>query len=246
MIFFLEKLNKVPSLVFRLNKFALIITPIIIIALTTGASPARAEKISGKACYRYGTTEFPAAAKFIALTLAKRAALEGYKPFREATVNMWEPALREELLTNLTTRALKNINPTEETNDPKTREICQTLTAEVEAEEVTEMVSAVFFAVRNRRIGLSTGLPENEYIQILKVEETFCAFDRKAPCVSIVVRCYKNSFGARHPVRVTWRDQNGIPDFTINEYAQCLQANDVENFMVRLPPKGHTFKVDLP
>ncbi len=215
-------------------------------ALLALRGAAHAEPISGEACYVYGAGETLQAAKHIAISLAKRKALESYQVYAETTANMRDPQLRNELIANLTVRVMKELKILRVEENRENREVCSAVEAQVEPALLREQVSAVFSAFRNRKGQLNTGLPENEHLRIIRIDEFPCTFDKKIQCLNLVAECRKNTFGERHPIRIIWYDLDGRPAFSIKKRIGCERARDVENLVMRLPPGGYTFNVDLP
>ncbi len=219
----------------------------LILALLLGlATAAGAETITGEACYRYGPAETFYAARHVSISLAKRNALEGYAPFADATINMREPELRNELFANLTVRAMKDVRVLNSEEDAAAKEICTRIEAEVEAGQVKAQAAAVFNAYQARRRPPRTGLPRSEFLRIVNVEQFPCEFDESVQCLNVVAECLRESHGERHPVRITWYDPQGRPAFTIKRHVGCERARDVAAFLLRLPPPTYTFRVDLP
>ena len=210
------------------------------------AGMAAAESISGEACYTYGPGETLIGAKHISISLAKRKALEGYAVFAEATVNMQDPQLRNVLVANLTARVMKDVQITKSQEDAQKREVCSAIQAEVEPELLRDRIAAVSNAFRNRNQASQAGLPESEYLRVIRMDEFPCAFDKAVQCLNLVTECKKSGFGERLPIRIIWYDAEGRPVFSINRRVGCERARDVGNIVLRLPPGNYTFKVDLP
>ena len=205
-----------------------------------------AETISGRGCYTYGETETLAAAKAISLALAKRNALEGYEPFAEATAAFTDPQLKNEVLANVTARALKTLKVEEPAEGAEKGEVCRDVEAEVEGEEIREMVAAVANAFRNRKSFARTGLPESEDLRIIGVEEAPCPFAEGQACLRVVVECRRNAFGRINPVRIIWYDPEGKPYYSIKQGVRCVFPRDIETVILRLPSSGFTYRIDLP
>ena len=204
------------------------------------------ETISGRGCYTYGETETLAAAKAISLALAKRNALEGYKPFAEATAAFTDPHLKNEILANVTVRALKALKVEEPVEDAEKREVCRSVEGEVDGEEIREMVAAVANAFRNRKSFARTGLPESEDVRIIGVTEVHCPFAEGQACLRVVVECRRNAFGRINTVRVIWYDLEGKPYYSVKQGVWCVFPQDIETVILSLPPLGFTYRIDLP
>jgi hypothetical protein len=224
-----------------MNRISLMLALALWIPVVAGAEP-----ISGEACYRYGAGETFHAAKHVSISLAKRNALAGYGPFAEATVDMRDPELRDELFANLTVRGLKKVRVTRSEEDPAKKEICSAVEAEVESDAVKAQVVAVFNAFQNRREPAKGWLPRSGHLRIVNLEEFPCTFDEKAQCLNVVAECLRASLGERHPIRITWYDAQGLAAFSIKRRVGCERARDVSSFLLRLPPPHYTFIVDLP
>lgn len=131
---------------------------------------AVAEVVTGKACYRYSDNESLTTAREIALSMAKRDALEGNSVFVESTSNVENMTLKNDLITNLTTGYLKNLKVLEETEDFGLREICRTVRAEVEPVEFKQQITARIrqFTDLNKD---RTGLPKGEFLRVVNAWE---------------------------------------------------------------------------
>ena len=70
------------------------------------------EIITGKACYRFSDQESIAAARDIALAMAKREALEGYSVFVNATTTVENYTMKNNLITSITAANLNNLKIT--------------------------------------------------------------------------------------------------------------------------------------
>ena len=127
---------------------------------------AAAEVVTGKACYRYSDNESLTTAREIALSMAKRDALEGNSVFIESTSNVENMTLKNDLITNLTTGYLKNLKVLEETEDFGLREICRAVQAEVAPVEVKQQIRARIrqFTDLNKD---RTGLPRGEFLRVV-------------------------------------------------------------------------------
>ena len=131
---------------------------------------AVAEVVTGKACYRYSDNESLTTAREIALSMAKRDALESNSVFVESTSNVENMTLKNDLITNLTTGYLKNLKVLEETEDFGLREVCRTIQAEVEPIEVKQQITARIrqFTDFNKD---RSGLPRGEFLRVVNAWE---------------------------------------------------------------------------
>lgn len=209
-------------------------------------SSVRAETIEGEACYAYGPAETFIAASHVSISLAKRNALEGYAPFAEATVNMRDAQLRGEILANVTARAMRQFKVVRTEEDREKKEVCSVVRAEVEANVVKEQIALAFNAFEKRARPRREWLPQNGQLRVVNIREFPCPFDEKIQCLSIVVECLRESPLQRHLVRIIWYDSEGSPAFSIKRGVGCERRRDVSTFMLRLPPNGFSFVVDLP
>ena len=153
--------------------FRLMFTPVLkagALLCVLASHTAVAEVVTGKACYRYSDNESLTTAREIALSMAKRAALEGNSVFVESTSNVENMTLKNDLITNLTTGYLKNLRVLEETEDFGLREVCRTVQAEVEPIEVKQQITARIrqFTDFNKD---RTGLPRGEFLRVVNAWE---------------------------------------------------------------------------
>ena len=166
---------------------------------------AVAEVVTGKACYRYSDNESLTTAREIALSMAKRDALESNSVFVESTSNVENMTLKNDLITNLTTGYLKNLKVLEETEDFGLREVCRTIQAEVEPIEVKQQITARIrqFTDLNKD---RSGLPKGEYLRVVNAWE-----DNKG-YLNVVAEKYKDRpYTSDYTVRVTLYDGSGYP-----------------------------------
>ncbi len=219
---------------------------LLFVAASAQAQVMQREAIQGEACYAYGPAETFNAARHVSISLAKRNALEGYQPFADATVNMRDPQLRNEILANLTVRAMREVEVVRSEEDREQKEICSEVRAEVEPEFVKEQIALAVAAFENRTGPPREWLPQNGQLRVVNIREFPCTFDEKVQCLSVVVDCLRESRGERHLVRIIWYDGEGRPAFSIKRGVGCERRGDVSSFMLRLPPAGFSFVVDLP
>lgn len=153
--------------------FRLMFTPVlkaVALLCVLASHTAIAEVVTGKACYRYSDNESLTTAREIALSMAKRDALEGNSVFVESTSNVENMTLKNDLITNLTTGYLKNLRVLEETEDFGLREVCRTVQAEVEPIEVKQQITARIrqFTDLNKD---RSGLPRGKYLRVVNAWE---------------------------------------------------------------------------
>ena len=117
---------------------------VILIPLFAGffqAPPVIAsEIITGKACYRFSDQESIAAARDIALAMAKREALEGYSVFVNATTTVENYTMKNNLITSITAANLNNLKITKKSENLAKKEVCRAIQAEVDPIEIKEQV----------------------------------------------------------------------------------------------------------
>ena len=153
--------------------FRLMFTPVlkaVALLCVLASHTAVAEVVTGKACYRYSDNESLTTAREIALSMAKRDALEGNSVFVESTSNVENMTLKNDLITNLTTGYLKNLRVLEETEDFGLREVCRTVQAEVEPIEVKQQITARIRQFTDLKRDRS-GLPQGQYLRVVNATE---------------------------------------------------------------------------
>lgn len=201
---------------------------------------AVAEVVTGKACYRYSDNESLTTAREIALSMAKRDALEGNSVFVESTSNVENMTLKNDLITNLTTGYLKNLKVLKETEDFGLREICRTVQAEVEPVEFKQQITARIrqFTDLNKD---RTGLPRGEFLRVVN------AWEDNSGRLNVVAelhtehesdRAYKKSSGndvARtREVKVTLYDVDGYPAGQQRDGKQYSDVGDINRHVFKL------------
>ena len=92
------------------------------------------EIISGRACYRFSDQESIQTARGIALSMAKRNALEGHAVFVRAASRVDNFSLKDDQIQTLAAGVLKNLRVTGKEEDLGRREICRAIAAEVDPE----------------------------------------------------------------------------------------------------------------
>ena len=109
--------------------------------------------VKGSGCFTYGDDDTPASAREKALSMAKRTAVEGYKSFVSSNTSIRNMELKSDSIDTIATGALYNIAITaqEETG----RELCVSITAEVDPEEMDALLAAAIAAGNEPR---STGI----------------------------------------------------------------------------------------
>lgn len=189
---------------------------------------AVAEVVTGNACYRYSDNESLTAAREIALSMAKRDALEGNSVFVESTSNVENMTLKNDLITNLTTGYLKNLKVLEETEDFGLREICRTVQAEVEPVEVKQQITARIrqFTDFNKD---RTGLPKGRNLRVVNAWEANGQ-------LNVVAELHKTTvtYETGRTVRVTLYDEAGYPADQIRNSMRYHKKGDINRHVFEL------------
>jgi hypothetical protein len=129
------------------------------------------EIITGKACYRFSDQESLAVARDIALSLAKRDALESYAVFVNATATVKNYKLKNSIITSVSASVLNNMKITSKKENLEKREVCREISAVVEEIEVKkEITSRIRLSQKKKNINFDTGLHEDENIKVLKIK----------------------------------------------------------------------------
>ena len=158
------------------------------------------EIIKGKACYRFSDQESIAAARDIALAMAKREALEGYSVFVNATTTVENYTMKNNLITSITAANLNNLKITKKSENLAKREVCRAISAEVDPIEIKEQVykrvSMPNMASGKINTNFPSGLWEGKYVKWLKVKKEKCNRKGKIseygdPCLRIRYLCKK-------------------------------------------------------
>ena len=148
------------------------------------------EIITGKACYRFSDQESLAVARDIALSLAKRDALESYAVFVNATATVKNYKLKNSIITSVSASVLNNMKIIEKKENFEKREVCRAIRAEVEKIEVMkEIKSRIRLSQRKYNFNTDTGLYEDHKLKVVLL------YYNALPCVSIV----NDSIPLSHP-----------------------------------------------
>jgi len=208
---------------------------------------ARAEPIPGRACYHYSDNESIIVARDIALSLAKRNALESYIVFVQSTGAVENFALKNDLITSLAGGFLHDLQVTEESEDPAKREVCRAIRANVEPLEIKQQTIAQINIFKRERDKKPTGLPESNLLRMVKLEEGDCEgkFRESSKCFVATTVC-KGEGIAKGP-RITLYDKDGVPDSTREDSPKnCSSSGNVLKFHLPRPPAAFTFRIDIP
>ena len=204
------------------------------------------EIVSGEACYRFSDQDSIQAARDIALSMAKREALEGYSVFVESTSAVENFTLKNDLISSLSVAVLRKMKITE-TQDLANRKICTEISAEIEPFEIKQRVTAAINRFRRQSMNIPTGLPETKWGKVLKAEE-------QKEALRVVVECKTRNdslLGSR--VRVIHYDTDGIPDQqdemslrSCCENRWCKSKGDILVYNLALPTnKNFTYSFEL-
>jgi hypothetical protein len=232
---------------------------------------ALGDEIKGSACYRFSDQESISAARDIALSMAKRNALESYIVFVETSSIVENATLKNDLISSITAGLLKNIRISSESEDLNKREVCRQITADVEPLEIKQHTAATVSAFRREQGNTPTGLPENQVYRILKVARTslsrnahtvgYNGFDAYGfgddngyceagkDCILVYARCKSStsftSVDSEPGVMITWYDKDGIPDSILKGRRGCQSRGDIHKYYLQLPPAGYSWKLEL-
>ena len=218
----------------------------LIILLMSMATQSFAETIQGEACYEYVDTESLDGARYTAVSLAARKALEAYPPFQEATAKLTDPGLMREIFTTLLVRGLSRIKVVKTEEDPNQRKVCRNIEAQADPKQIKTLVRAVEQVYLSRKSGQDTGLPGNGDIQVVAAQESSCREAGQERCLYLTVQCHRNTFQNRSVVRITWHNAQGQPVYTAKQRVMCDLAGDIATFWLRMPPNGQIFTLDVP
>lgn len=100
------------------------------------------EIVKGSACYRFSDSESIKVAREIALSMAKREALESYEVFISSTSVVENHTLKNDIIKNLSMVILKNLKINDKSENLEQRQICRSITAEISPIEMKETIQA--------------------------------------------------------------------------------------------------------
>lgn len=218
---------------------------IIILTLLTILNPVitiGAETISGFACYRYSDNESINAARDIALSMAKREALEKYQVFVASTSTVENSVLMNDLISSLTAGVLKNLRITKKTEDLGKKEVCREITAEVEPIEIKQRIIAKINVYKQKHSNFQSGLPENNYLKVLKVVNIPYNKYGYIGKLKIVVKCKKHA-GWDIKMRLINYDQDGIPENMYKMGMSCANTGDINTYELPYKKNDYTFEI---
>jgi hypothetical protein len=217
--------------------------------LVPEASLFAAETIHGRACYRFSGNESISIARDVALSMAKRDALEGYSVFVESFTGIENFSLKSDIISTVSAALLREVKVVGERQDPPVREVCLEITAIMEPIDFRQQVAAKINAFRREMANIPTGLnipsglPESPELRVVKVRTADCQQTR--PCLVVTAVCKKRGQLVNIGARLTWFDEDGIPDKTFKDTTSCGDPGDIHNFYLPMPPSNYTMKLDL-
>ena len=216
-----------------INKSVVLIA--ILIGIFQGSLLVGGEIIVGKACYRFSDQESIAVARDIALSLAKRDALESYAVFVNATATVKNYKLKNSIITSVSASVLNNMKIIEKKENLEKREVCRAIRAEVEKIEVMkEIKSRIRLSQRKYNFNTDTGLYEDHKLKVIKISKNKERIELRAICK-------KRGIAA---LRVTYFDNDGLPSCSDNLNEWCVGINDVKKFIFN-PKGGWTCKEEV-
>jgi hypothetical protein len=198
----------------------------VLTILLAGVANA-AETIKGHACYHYSDNESINAARDIALSMAKREALESYSVFVESSSVVENHVLKNDLIATLTAAVLKNLKVIGKSEDTKNRKVCRTIQAKIEPLDVKSQIETKIKVYKRKKSNFPSGLPENRNIKVLKV------IDVKSE-LFLTAWCKRQAIQGK--AMLTWYDKDGIPSQTQTVKRWCSDVGQVVIFVFRLPP----------
>ena len=142
------------------------ISTIAILAILLAGGADAAETIKGHACYHYSDNESLNDARDIALSMAKREALESYSVFVESTSTVENFVLKNDLIASLTAAVLKNLKVIGKSEDTKKRKVCRTIQAKIEPLDVKSQIETKIKVYKRKKSNFPSGLPENRNINV--------------------------------------------------------------------------------
>jgi len=177
------------------------------------------EKVTGRACYKYSNEESINQAKDIALSMAKRDALEKHPVFIEGTSSIKDGAFRNKLIGYLTTDILFKLEITDQEEQVARKKVCTRIKAELIVSNLKNNIVAHVNRYRQENKNISTGLPENFWGKVLKTSiwEGFL----------LVTLICKERYS--YPkVMITHYDSDGIPDYTNTQEATKMSLKTIQ------------------
>ena len=98
------------------------------------------EVVKGSECYRFSDSESIKVAREIALSMAKREALESYEVFISSTSAVENYTVKNDIIMNLSMGILKNVKVVDKSENLEQRNICRSITAQISPIEMKETI----------------------------------------------------------------------------------------------------------
>jgi len=192
------------------------------------------EVITGKGCYRFSDQESIAVAREIALSMAKRDALEGYAVFVNATATVDNYVLKNSIISSVSASVLNNMKITSKKENLEKREVCRTISAVVEEIEVKkEITSRIKLSQKKKNINFDTGLHEDANIKVIKISKSSNSYGE---FIKIRALCKESHYIG---YKITYFDQEGLPLEVAKKYfGPCNFAGKVVRSIFWLPGSG--------
>jgi hypothetical protein len=195
-----------------------------------------AENITGSACYRYSDNESINDARDIALSMAKRDALEKNAVFVSSTSTVQNMTLMNDLISSLTAGVLKNLRITKKTEDPNKKEVCRNITANVEPIEIKQRIVSKINTYKQKHSNFQTGLPENNKLKVLKVVN-------KNGELKIIAKCKIKTYPYDVNMRLTYYDDDGIPEGMSKMGVICKDIGDIIVYELPYNTPDYSFEI---
>jgi hypothetical protein len=97
----------------------------------------------------------------------------------------------------------------------------------------------------------ATGLPENDAVKVLTVQQVPCGSDSTTQCVRVTAQCKlkrRVSNWSKSLVAIVWHDVGGAPGFTAGKGFDACRGEPGGQFIVEFPwpPAGFSYSIELP
>ena len=194
------------------------------------------EIVKGSACYRFSDSESIKVAREIALSMAKREALESYEVFISSTSAVENYTLKNDIIMNLSMGILKNVKVVDKSENLEQRKICRSITAEISPIEMKETIQAKVNLQRKRSMNFDSGLRETKYYKVLKIKQIK---DGKREEIQIIYLCKENVSGSKF-AKIRYYDKDGMPCDTVHPEIRCFNVDDVRSFTFYISGKPLT------
>ncbi|MBU2645363.1 hypothetical protein KKI24_11710 [bacterium] len=198
------------------------------------------ETITGYACYRYSDNESINEARDIALSMAKREALEKYQVFVASTTTVENSVLMNDLISSLSAGVLKNLRITKKTEDLDKKNVCREITAEVEPVEIKQRIVSKINVYKQKHSNFQSGLPENERLKVLKVMTVAPHTSDYIGALKIVVKCKIKNWPV---MRLTYYDKDGIPEGMYKQEKTCSHIGDIVIYHLNYKTPDYSFEI---